>query len=295
MKGIFHNNFFLFTLFKHYYSITKPGIIYGNAITVIAGYIYASHGSVDYVLLLYTLIGIACVIASGCVFNNYIDRDIDALMERTKKRVLIQGGISARSALIYASLLGILGLYVLYCYTSTITCCVAMLGLFVYVVIYSLWLKRTSVHAALIGSISGAVPILVGYTAVAGRIDMEGVLLFCILALWQMPHSYAIAIYRLSDYKAASLPVLPIVFGVRRTKVEMVVYACLFLIALALLGVYGSSGYFYMIAMGVLGMFWISICMYGLVGPSDTDTVWARKVFLFSLIILITFCVAIAV
>ena len=209
-------------MIKDYYTLTKPGIIYGNAITVIAGFFLASSSVLEWRLLPLILIGISLIIASGCVFNNYIDRDIDSLMERTKKRALVVGSIPSLYALVYGAVLGLLGTGVLLFFTNYTTVLVALAGLFVYVVVYSLWLKRTSVHSALIGGISGAIPPVVGYVAVSGTLDIGALLLFSILVLWQMPHSFAIAIYRLGDYQAAHIPVLPVMRGVSITKLQII-------------------------------------------------------------------------
>lgn len=282
-------------LIKDYYKLTKPGIIYGNGITLVAGFMLASYGSVSYGLLLATLIGLSCVIASGCVFNNYIDRDIDSLMERTKKRALVQGVISTRRALIFGSILGVVGFCMLLIFTNWVTFIAACIGFFVYVGVYSLWLKRSSVHSALIGSISGAVPIVVGYLAVSAHVDLGVVILFLILVFWQMPHSFAIALYRLRDYQAASVPVFPSKKGIHTTKIHMLVYTILFVIATLALFPYGYTTLFYFFVMVVLGCAWILYCIYGLYIPNVQTTIWARRMFMFSIITLLIFCVMVVI
>lgn len=276
-------------MIKDYYSIVKPGIIYGNALTLVAGFMLASQGSVKVGLLLLTLIGLSCVIGSGCVFNNYIDRDIDALMERTKGRVMVKGSLSPSYALVYGTVLGVVGFCILVLFTNRVTVIVSMIGFFVYVGIYSMWLKRSSTHSSIVGSISGAVPPVVGYLAVTGSFDRGALLLFFILALWQMPHSLAIAIYRLRDYQAASIPVLPVRKGIYRTKVQILVYTILFVIFTGLLYVYGYAGKLYLFIMIVLGTLWVLFALKGFFISADEDKLWARSVFLFSLIILTVF------
>ncbi len=280
-------------MIKDYYTLTKPGIIYGNALTMIAGFFLASEGVLEWRLLLLTLIGLSLIIAAGCVFNNYIDRDIDAHMERTKTRALVVGTISHTYALVYGAILASLGVIILFVFTNLVTVSVSLIGLFVYIVVYSLWLKRTSIHSALIGGISGAVPPVVGYCAVSGSIDVGAILLFCILVLWQLPHSYAIAIYRLSDYKSAGIPVLPVVKGVTATKFQMVVYAILFVIATDLLYAFDYVGIYYLCVMTLFGIYFISITYSGLRIEAGDDTIWAKKVFRFSIIILLVWCLSI--
>lgn len=280
-------------MIKDYYTLTKPGIIYGNVLTVIAGFFLASYGDIQWRLLVLVLIGISLIIASGCVFNNYIDRDIDALMERTKNRALVRESISAHSALLYGAMLGGVGLVVLFLFTNILTSVVAIVGLFFYVVVYSLYLKRTSVHSALIGGVSGAVPPLVGYLAVTGYVDVGALLLFVILVIWQMPHSFAIGIYRLGDYQAAKLPVLPAVRGIFTTKLQILFYTVLFFITSLLFFVFGYVGILYLSLMIVSGIAWLGVVTLGFYTESSRDKIWAKKVFMVSIIVLLVWCLAI--
>lgn len=280
-------------LIKDYFSITKPGIIGGNAITVVAGFLLASRGDIDWWLLVATLGGLSLVVASGCVFNNYIDRDIDALMERTKNRALVRGTITPRGAIVYGSALAVLGLCALVFYTNLLTTAMAVLGLFVYVVVYSLWLKRSSVHGTIVGSISGAMPPVVGYLAVSREIDLGAVILFFILALWQMPHSFAIAIYRLEDYTKAGIPVLPVKKGIVITKIQTLIYVALFVMATFALPVFGYAEYEYLLAMVILGIGWLGLSASGYYFKNNR--LWARNMFVYSIAILVVFSVMIAI
>jgi len=272
---------------KDYFLLTKPGIIFGNAITVLAGFFLAQRGSVDLVLLVATLIGVSLVMASGCVFNNVIDRDIDAVMERTRNRALARGSISPRGALVYGGLLGTLGLSLLYVYTNFLTASVALLGLFVYVVIYTLLFKRHSGYGTFTGSIAGAIPPVLGYLAVSNTVDAGAVILFVILALWQMPHSFAIALYRIEDYTKAGVQVLPVKRGVLVTKVHTIVYVALFIIASLMLPVFGYVGQMYFVVMLVVGLAWFLIATRGF--GSKNDKLWARSMFVFSILVVIIF------
>lgn len=282
-------------MIKDYYFITKPGIIGGNAITAIAGFLLASRGDINWLILFATLAGLSLVVASGCVFNNYIDRDIDAIMERTKNRTMAQGRSSLRSALVYASVLGLTGLGILYFYTNFLAMAAALIGLFVYVVGYSLWLKRTSTISAIIGSVSGAMPPVVGYLAVTGNIDLGAVIIFFILAFWQMPHSYAIAIYRLRDYINASIPVLPAEKGIYMTKVHMLIYVALFVMASLALSVFGYAGQLYFCAMILFGFAWFLLCVKGFLIKTTNNKKWAHSMYIFSIIIIAMFFLVVLV
>lgn len=275
-----------------YYVLTKPGIIKGNLFSAAAGFLLASKGTIDLPKLLYTLIGIAFVIASGCVLNNYIDRDIDRRMKRTNKRAIVTGEISGRAALVFAGVLGVIGLCLLVILVNTLTFLLGLLGIFFYVVVYGYY-KRKSVHGTLVGSISGSLPPVAGYVAVTGSIDLGAVLLFIILAAWQMPHFYAIAMFRSNDYKEASLPVLPVKKGKKRTINEIIVYISVFIIASMLLTFYGYTGLTYSAVLMIIGLWWLSIGMKGL-NAKDSDF-WAKNVFKSSLFVLVIFSVMISI
>lgn len=269
-------------MMKKYLLVTKPGIIFGNMISVIGGFLLASQGSVDFSLLLATLVGVSFVIASGCVFNNYIDRDIDCLMERTKNRVLVQGLISPSVTIIYACLLGIAGFALLYIYTNLLAVEFALLGFVVYVGLYSLYLKRKSVYGTLVGSLSGAAPPVIGYCAVSNQFDTGALLLLVIFSLWQMPHSYAIAIFRYKDYLAASIPVLPVKRGISVTKNHITLYIIGFIIATLMLTISGYAGYSYLFVAAVVGIGWLVMALSGYSTPDNR--IWAKKLFIFSIV-----------
>lgn len=143
-------------MMKQYLQVTKPGIIFGNLISVIGGFLLASKGSLDVPLFILTMVGVSLVVASGCVFNNYIDRDIDCIMERTKNRALVRGLIAPGVSLWYASALGVAGIALLYFAANPLAALLAVLGFLVYVGVYSLYMKRHSVYGTLVGSLSGA-------------------------------------------------------------------------------------------------------------------------------------------
>lgn len=267
---------------KSYYLLTKPGILMGNAITTIAGFSLASKGSFDFWLFFATLIGLTCTIGSSCVLNNYIDRKADQKMERTKQRALATGSISITFALVFALSLGVIGISVLAIFTNPLSVGIALFGFFVYVLLYS-FSKYYSIHGTLIGSLAGAVPPVVGYCAVSNHLDLGAWILFAMIVLWQMPHFYAIAIYRQKDYAAASIPVLPIKKGMRTTKIQMLVYTVAFVAASTLLFVFDYTGYAYLSIALVLGFGWLWLCVQGFSCKNDLQ--WARQMFRVSLVV----------
>jgi protoheme IX farnesyltransferase len=275
---------------KSYCLLTKPGIMIGNVITTAGGFALASRGRIDVWLFLATLLGICLVIASGCVFNNYIDRDADQKMERTKNRALAKGVISTHSAIVFAIVLGVLGTLCLAFFTNLLATAIALVGFLVYVVLYS-FSKYYSIHGTLVGSVAGAIPPVVGYTAVSNRLDLGAFILFAIIVVWQMPHFYAIAIYRLKEYTAAAIPVVPIKKGMKATKIQMLLYIIAFIAVSLMLVVFGYVGALYLLTALVLGLAWLGLCIQGFYAKNDR--LWARKMFIFSLVVIMGISIAI--
>ncbi|MFG0416882.1 heme o synthase [Pseudomonas sp. zjy_8] len=272
----------MLALLKQYLNLAKPGIVFGNLISVTGGFFLASRGDADLTLFLATALGVALVIASGCVFNNYIDRDIDQKMERTRNRVLAQGLVSPAHAIVYACVLGVAGVAVLYAASNTLAVMLVLMGFVVYVGLYSLWLKRGSVYGTLVGSLSGAAPPVVGYCAVSNEFDAGAAILLLIFSLWQMPHSYAIAIFRFNDYQAANIPVLPVIKGISAAKRHIVLYIAAFVVATLMLTLSGYAGYSYFVVAALSGAYWLWMGVSGY--KAVDDTVWARKLFTFSIV-----------
>ncbi len=270
-----------------YYLLTKPKILMGNLLTFAAGFLLASRGAFDLQLFLATLIGLGLIMASACVFNNYIDRQIDQKMQRTKQRALVIGVISGPHAILFASILGICGTLTLLAFTNVLTVCVAAVGFFVYVVLYSLWKRRTT-HATLIGSISGAIPPVVGYCAVSNQFDMGAAILFFMLVLWQMPHFFAIAILHYDDYAAAEIPLLPIQKGLLRTKIHMILYIVGFIATAMLLTFYNYTGFLYLGVSTTVGILWLMLGIQGF--SSSNETLWGKQMFRLSLVLITAIC-----
>lgn len=271
-------------MLKKYLFLTKPGILFGNFITTLGGFFLAAQGSIDILLLLLTLIGTTLVVASGCVVNNVIDQDIDTKMQRTQNRALVKKTISPTVALVYAFVLGVMGFSILWFGVNGYAFLFAMIGFIVYVGFYSLWTKRTSIHQTVIGSISGASPPVIGYTAVTHQFDVAALLLFLAYALWQMPHSWAIAIYRFDDYKNAGIPILPVARSIYRTKIECVIYILLFTAVLNGLYCFGYTNVFFLITFNALTAYWFYLSIIGF--KAENDQLWAKRFFLYSVILI---------
>ncbi|MDQ3064887.1 MAG: heme o synthase [bacterium] len=280
-------------MFRAYYRLIKPRVMYGNLITTVAGFLFAANGNINWSLFAATIIGTSLVISSACVINNYLDQDIDALMDRTKSRPLITGQVSGQAAIIFGTALGLIGLAILILLTNLLVTVIGILGWIVYVWLYGALGKRKSVHGTLVGSISGAAPILAGYVAVTNSLDVTGALLFAILFFWQMPEFYSISIFRRNEYAKANIPVSAVVRGVPATKRQIFAFTLLTVICSLLLIINGPAGWIYFVVMLALGIRWLQLAAEGLI--TRDDSAWARRNFNYSLIYLVIFSLIISI
>lgn len=271
---------------RTYYDLAKPGIIYGNLLTGAAGFLFASHWRGDWGTMFFMLVGLGLIVGCGCVINNVIDKDIDSLMERTKKRAIVSGHIKTKMALIYGAVLGLLGALILGLLTNGLTLAVGLFGLFIYLVPYTLS-KRKTQYSTLIGAVAGAMPPLAGFVAYSGYIGGAGIVLVGLIASWQLTHFYAIALYRKKEYKAANLPIWSVVNGDWSTQLQSISFIGIFTLFGVCLFILGYTGYLFVLGILALGLGWL---WYSVTLASKlTASAWGRKIFLSSLwVILIT-------
>lgn len=276
---------------KAFYELSKPGIVYGNLITAVAGYLLACKLRVDWVSFIGMAVGLSLVIAGACAVNNLYDRDIDTKMDRTKKRPSVTGEVSLKAGKVFAVLTTVIGIVVLGFSTNILTMLIALLGFVVYTTAYT-FSKRITHHSTLIGSISGATPIVGGYVAYSGHIDAVAIIIGLMMLVWQMPHFYAIAIYREKDYKEAGIPSLPSVAGKKITSYWMMFYTLLFALLSVLLYRYAPVGIIYLTVMGLTSLLWLGLNFSGLF-TKGLD-VWAKRSFLSSLMVMVIMSLALA-
>jgi protoheme IX farnesyltransferase len=281
------------TRLRHFYQLTKPGVLYGNVLTGAAGYLLAARGHIDVWLFVATIVGMTLVIASACVLNNYLDQDIDKLMDRTEKRPSVTGAVKGSHMVLFSAVLGILGILMLYLWTNWLVTLIGVAGFVTYVWLYGALSKRKSIHGTLVGSISGALPIAGGYAAVSGRVDAGLVIVFLILFFWQFPEFYSIAIYRRKEYAKASVPVMPVVVGVHATIIQIFIYTVLYVASTLTLTLYGYTGWTYFVIMLLSGLYWLWIGSQGF-RAQDIDG-WARRMFRFSMLAILLLCVMLSI
>src|SRR3954470_655430 len=223
--GSLQSNIPVTTVWRDFLALIKIGIVNSNMITTFTGIWLALHFSNKGFLgnlhiVFFTLVGSALIMAGSCSLNNYIDRDIDHLMERTKARPTVTGKVNPTMVAIMGIVFITMGMIFLLMTTLTAVA-IGFIGVFSYVVVYSMWSKRKHVSNTIVGSVSGAVPPLIGWAAVDPNLDVMAWMLFLIMFAWQPPHFYALAMRRVEEYRTAGIPMLPVVKGFKRTKISI--------------------------------------------------------------------------
>jgi len=278
---------------KDYVLVAKPGVAVANLVTAAGGFFLGARGSIDTTHFISTVIGIFLVVASACAFNNCIDRDIDRRMHRTRNRALARGLISPAAVVVCASLMGIAGSVLLVTTAGKLCVAVALAGFAVYVFVYSLFLKRNSVHAVVIGSLAGAAPPLAGYCAAGGRLDAGALILLAIFVSWQIPHSYAVALHRCDDYASAAIPVLPLMRGIACARRHIIGSIVLFMAAAFTLTLCGYTGYLFLAVVALFSLSWLCLALSG--GHAHHDRLWAKRLFLFSVLTILVLSIMISI
>lgn len=282
---------------RDFITVTKTGIVKSNLLSTAAAFWLAlktvSDGAVPlsgvsgFLLFIYTCLGSALVIASGCVLNNYLDRDLDRMMERTKNRPSVQR-MSPKILLGYGTILGAVGILLLALLVNVISAVLGLLGIFFYVIVYTMWMKRTSSLNTVVGGISGSIPPMIGWCAVTGSLDAGAGMLFIILFLWQPPHFLALALLRSDEYHEAGFKMLPSEGGLMETRRQILLWTAAMVPASLMLYLLPSLGLTYLVAVTVLGGLYIVFALQGVYGKVEDDKRWAGKMFGYSLIYLVS-------
>lgn len=268
------------TLVGAYIALTKPRIIELLLITTVPTMVLANEGWPNTWLVVWTVVGGTLAAGGANAINMYIDRDIDQVMERTRNRPLVTGRINPRNALLFAIALEVVAFAVLVASSNVLAGALAIAATLFYVFVYSLWLKRTSRQNIVIGGAAGAAPVLVGWAAVTNGVSWSAVLLFLVIFLWTPPHFWALAIRHVDDYRAASVPMLPVVETPARTVRTMGWYSvAVALSSLALIPL-SDMGVIYMVSSAVLGAAFVALT-FGLGRAPNPSS--AMRVFSFSI------------
>jgi protoheme IX farnesyltransferase len=244
-----------------YVALTKPRIIELLLITTLPTMIVAQRGLPPVWLMMATLLGGALAAGGANAINMVVDRDIDKLMHRTRKRPLVTGAVTPRNALIFAITLEVVAFVELWAWVNLLSAALAVSATLFYVFVYTLWLKRTSSQNIVIGGAAGAVPVLVGWAAVTDSLAWTPVVLFALIFVWTPPHFWALAVKYKEDYQAANVPMLPAVATFKRTALEILVYSVVLVAVSLLLAPVAKLGAIYVISAAVLGAVFIGLAV----------------------------------
>jgi protoheme IX farnesyltransferase len=274
------------SLVRDLVALTKPRITFFVILTTAGGLWLARgrEGTLDPIVALIAVIGTALVVSSANALNCWMERDLDVHMARTKNRPLPAGRLSASTALWFGLAMGAISVPLLAVMVNPLTGLLAAIALVSYVWIYTP-MKQRSPKALLVGSIPGAMPPLMGWTAATGHLEAPGLVLFGILFLWQLPHFLAISVFRQTEYAKAGIKVLPSVKGNATTKVHAVAYAGALVPVSLMLVPLGIAGNLYLWVMGIGGVLFAALCVSGL-RATTVDNRWARAVFIASIVYL---------
>ena len=246
--------------FGDYLELTKPKVVLLILLTAIVGMYMAPVESVPLDVLIIATIGIGFASGGAAVVNHIVDQRIDTLMARTFKRPVATGKIDNKSAIIFATFLSITSMILLFGFINPLTAILTFFGLVGYAFVYTMYLKRATPQNIVIGGLSGAVPPLLGWTAVdgaGGDIHPHALLLVLIVFVWTPPHFWALAIFRRDEYAKADIPMLPVTHGITFTKLNIVLYTILLLFAAALPYLVGMSFLIYLICSTILGLIFL--------------------------------------
>jgi protoheme IX farnesyltransferase len=237
---------------RDFLELTKPKVSLLIVFTAIVGMVLASPGMVPLPALIFGTLGIAMASGSAAAFNHVLDRRIDEQMARTRRRPLPTGHLLKSQAVIFASLLALGSMLVLWASVGALTAGLTFCSLIGYAIVYTMWLKRATPQNIVIGGAAGAAPPVLGWAAVTHTIDPHALLLFLIIFTWTPPHFWALAIARRDDYAKVGIPMLPVTHGIPYTRLQIVLYTILLILSTLLPVLTRMSGLIYLVAVLVL-------------------------------------------
>lgn len=265
---------------RDYLVLTKPGVMVLLLVTTLCAMLVAAQGVPSLWTLFWTLVGGALASGGAGAINHYVDRDIDAIMTRTRRRPLPAGRVAPEYALLFGIVLSVLAVYVLTAFVNPVAAVLSLSGNLFYVFVYTIWLKRITPQNIVIGGAAGAVPPLVGWAAVTGQVSVPALLMFLLVFAWTPPHFWALALYKRGDYAAAGVPMLPAVRGEEETRRQILAYTVAMVLASLLFYPLGVLGVPYLVAAMVLGarFLWLVARLY-----RERSDQLAKRVFLYSM------------
>jgi protoheme IX farnesyltransferase len=277
------------TSLRDYLELTKPKVVALMILTSIIGMFLSVPGMVPIDVLILGNVGIALCAGAAAVINHVVDRKIDLKMSRTLNRPVAKGRVSPYQALLFSTILGLIGMAILLVYINPLTAWLTLASLFGYAVLYTSYLKRATPQNIVIGGLAGAVPPLLGWTAVTGEIHGHALLLVLIILAWTPPHFWALAVHRKDEYAKAEIPMLPVTHGEKYTRISILLYTVLMILVTLLPFAVGMSGWLYISGALILGagfLYWAIVMMLDRNPNAGMDTFKYSIVYLMALFII---------
>ena len=266
---------------RAYYDITKPRVVALLVLTAVVGMSLSVPGGLPWQLFIPAMLGIALLSSAAAAINHIVDEKIDAVMGRTHNRPLPEGKITANNAIVFAATIAILGFVILYFLVNPLTAWLTFAGLVGYSFIYTLYLKRATPQNITIGGLAGAIPPLLGWTAMTNEVHPNALLLVLLVFTWTPPHFWALAIHRKSEYAKVNIPMLPVTHGINFTKTQILLYTVLLFVVGLLPYLVGMSSWIYLIGAVVLNLVFF---MYAWKLKFNADENTAMDTFKFSIV-----------
>ena len=282
-QNILTNKNFLINLHS-FYQLMKPRVMSLVIFTCVVGLIIAPD-RVDFITATLSLAAVALGAGAAGSLNMWYESDLDALMKRTCLRPIPTGKIKKENALIFGIITSIVSVLALYFFSNFLSALMLTITILFYVVVYTIWLKQRTPQNIVIGGAAGAFPPIIGWTIATNSISLEPLLLFLIIFFWTPSHFWALSLYKTDDYSNAKIPMLPVVSGIKITKINIFIYSIiLFLISLSPY-FFGFNGLIYLFVSSILGIYYVYLC-YKLLVTTNEDKVIAKKIFVYSILYL---------
>jgi protoheme IX farnesyltransferase len=277
---------------RDYYEMCKPRVVMLMILTSLVGMFLAVPGMVSFDVLIFGNLGIALVAASGAVVNHFIDRKIDIKMKRTHNRPLPQGRVDPTGTIIFAIAIGVMGMAILLVWVNALCAWLTLASFIGYAFIYTGYLKHATPQNIVIGGLSGAMPPLLGWSAVTGSIEPDALILVLIIFAWTPPHFWALALHRKDEYAKSGVPMLPVTHGEQVTKVHIIAYTGILLVVSSMPYFSGMSGVFFLACAMILGAGFLFFSWLLMIRPGPTT---AMDTFRYSIVYLALLFIALLV
>jgi len=270
--------------FRSFYELMKPSVMSLVIFTCVVGLISASK-DINFLYSIISIIAVALGAGSAGALNMWYESEIDSLMKRTCLRPIPSGKLSKKQALYFGIFTSFFSVAVLYFFSNFLSALLLAITILFYVVIYTMWLKKTTPQNIVIGGAAGAFPPIIGWTIATGEINLEPILYFLIIFFWTPSHFWALSLYKTEDYKNANIPMLPVVSGIRTTKINIFIYGIILFVISLTPYLFGFLGIIYLLSSIILGSYYVYLC-YKLLKETADEKKIAIKIFLYSILYL---------